>query len=358
MPPRSLLTLIPLGVVGACYSPPEVPIPDPLGRPEAAVIRFQAVDAGTGDALSDPELTVRYLVRAPIMLDVSAVEQVSSLEPYEIRHVIQVENLVVEVRLEAPSYHQLDTVLTVSRGSSAGPLTMRMSRRLDRVARADPPPVEEPETPPPAILRPGGGRATRPPVNTGPDRSALIAGDQAFARSNWLEATEAYRQMPLPEDATSEYGQDYKQALLKQGVAHMNRAEFGAALEVLEHAASFGSPDFQTSLRLAGAQCAVGRTEEGRGTLAEVGRSMNRMTESRQLLVGALIEYERGLCSHGEFDRAETTRERVRTGAAAIQELQAFIDFGRQIVPIPDQVQPAIADAERRIVLIRRQISG
>ena len=39
-------------------------------------------------------------------------------------------------------------------------------------------------------------------------------------------------------------------------------------------------------------------------------------------------------------------------------ELQAFIDFGRQIVPIPDEVQPAIEDAERRIALIRRQIVG
>ena len=221
-----------------------------------------------------------------------------------------------------------------------------------------PPPVVEPETPPPATLPPSGGRATRPPVNTGPDRSALVAGNQAFAGNNWLEATEAYGRMPVPEDANSEYGLEYQQALLRQGVAHENRAEFGAALEVLEHAASFGSPGFQTFLRLAGAQCAVGRTEEGRGTLAEVGRSMSRMSASRQLLVGALVEYERGLCSHGEFDRAETTRERVRTGSAAMTELQAFIDFGRQIVPIPDEVQPAIEDAERRIALIRRQIVG
>jgi hypothetical protein len=325
------------------------------GHPEAAAVLVQAVDAGTGAALSDAEMTVRYLVRSPIALDASSVERVASIEPYEIRHVIQEDALVLEMRLEAGSYHRLDTVLTVPKGTTAGPLTMRMSRRLDIVARAEPEPEPRPEPAPPP---PGGGRGTLPATSTGPDRTALLAGNRAFERGAWLEATEAYARMQLPTDPDSEYGREYQQALLRRGVAHMNRAEYGAALEVLESAASYGTPGFQTFLRLAAAQCAVGRTEEGRGTLAQLQRSLNRRTANEQLLVGALIDYERGLCSHGEFDRAETTRERVRTGSAAIQELQSFIDFGERIEPVPPVVQTAVEDARSRIELIRRRMAG
>ena len=59
---------------------------------------------------------------------------------------------------------------------------------------------------------------------------------------------------------------------------------------------------------------------------AQLERGLSRRTQNDQLLVGALINYERGVCSQGEFDRAETTRERVRTGSAAITELQSFIE--------------------------------
>jgi hypothetical protein len=281
------------------------------------------------------------------------VERVASIEPYEIRQVIQEDALVLEMRLEAGSYHSLDTVLAVAKGATTGPLTMRMARRLDLVARGDAEP--EPEPPPPP---PGGGRGTLPASNAGPDRAALVAGNRAFERGAWLEATEAYARMQLPANPDSEYGREYQQALLRRGVAHMNRAEYGAALEVLESAASYGTPGFQTFLRLAAAQCAVGRTEEGRGTLAQLQRGLNRRSQNEQLLVGALIDYERGLCSHGEFDRAQTTRERVRTGSAAIQELQSFIDFGERIEPVPPVVQTAIEDARRRIELIRRRMAG
>ena len=339
----------------ACYGPPDTPLAEALAYPEAAALLVQAVDAGTGAALSDAELTVRYLVRAPIILDVAEVERVPSVEPYEIRQVIQEDALMVEVRLEAPSYHRLDTVLTVPRGATAGPLTMRMSRRLGLVAAADRAPVPVPEPAP--VIPPGGGRGTLP-GSAGPDRSTLLAGNRAFDRGSWLEATEAYGRMPLPDDPNSEYGQQYQQALLRRGVAHMNRAEYGAALEVLESAAAYGTPGFQTFLRLAAAQCAVGRTEEGRGTLATLERGLNRRTQNEQLLVGALINYERGVCSQGEFDRAQTTRERVRTGSVAIQELQAFIDFGERIEPIPDPVRAGIDDARGRIEVIRRRMAG
>ena len=95
---------------------------------------LQAVDAGTGGGLSNDRLQVRYLVRAPITLDSSAVEEIPATEPYRIEHEIAEDSLVVEVRLEAPSYHRVDTVLAVARGSSAGPFTIRMTRQLGRQA--------------------------------------------------------------------------------------------------------------------------------------------------------------------------------------------------------------------------------
>jgi hypothetical protein len=234
-----------------------------------------------------------------------------------------------------------------------------MSRRLDLVAGGAPTPAPAPTpvTAPEPVIPPGGGRGTLPGTE-GPDRTALLAGNRAFDRGSWLEATEAFARMPLPSSPDSPYGLEYQQALLRRGVAHMNRAEYGAALEVLESAAAYGTPGFQTFLRLAGAQCAVGRVEEGRGTLATLERGLNRRTQNEQLLVGALISYERGLCSQGEFDRAQTTRERVRTGSASIQELQAFIDFGERIEPVPAAVATAIEDARGRIEDIRRRMAG
>jgi hypothetical protein len=353
--PRGLAFLVCSLGLGACYGPPDLPIPESPATPELSRVVFQAVDAGTGSALSDDELTVRYLVRAPVTLDETSVELVPSIQPYEIRHLVQEDALVLEVRLEAESYFRLDTVLSVPRGGSAGPLTMRMSRRLNIVVAAPTPPPSQP-TPDP--VRPAaGGRGALPPASAGPDRSALLSGNQAFQRNSWLEATEAYARMPLPDSPDSEYGQEYQQALLRRGVAHMNRAEFGAALEVLESAAGYGTPGFQTILRLSGAQCAVGRTEEGRGTLAQLERTLSRRSQNDQILIGTLIQYERGLCSHGEFDRAQTTRERVRTGSQAITDLQGFIDTAERIEPVPEAVGPAIVDARNRIEVIRRNMS-
>jgi hypothetical protein len=353
---RRVATTLILGSAAACYAPPELPPEEPLANAEPAAVLVQAVDAGTGAALQDPELTVRYLVRSPIVLDEAAVERVTSREPYEIRHVIQEDSLVLELRLEARSYHRLDTVLAVARGATTGPLTIRMSRRLDMLVAGQPPAAAPTPAQRPAA---SGTLGSLPPtVDTGPDRTALLAGNRAFERGSWLEATEAYARMPLPEDPNSEYGREYQEALLRRAVAHINRAEYGAALEVLESAAGYGTPGFQTFLRLAAVQCAVGRVEEGRGTLAQLERTLSRRTQNEQLLVGGLIQYERGICSHGEFDRAETTRERVRTGSAAIQELQSFIAFGERIEPVPPLVQTAIEDARSRIEEIRRRMVG
>jgi len=349
--------LLPLAL-GACYGPPDLPLPGASATPELSRVVFQAVDAGTGSALSDPELTVRYLVRSPVSLDETAVERVPSVQPYEIRQLIQADQLVLEVRLEADSYFRLDTVLSVPRGGSAGPLTMRMSRRLNMVASGPEPERADPEPAP--VTRPsGGGRGNLPTTSSaGPDRAPLLRGNQAFQRGSWLEAAEAYARMPLPDDPDSEYGQLYQQALVRRGIAHMNRAEYGAALEVLEAAAGYGSPGYQTFLQLAAAQCAVGRTEEGRGTLAQLDRSLSRRSQDDQLVLGALVRYARGVCSHNEFDRAQTTRERVRTGSQAINELQDFIEFAERIEPTPQPVQTPLEDARNRIETIRRRMAG
>ena len=117
-------------------------------------------------------------------------------------------------------------------------------------------------------------------------------------------------------------------------------------------------PGPQAYLRLAQTQCAVGRVEEGRGTLALLDRAKNRLGAVEQSTVAAMIAYQRGVCSHGEFDRAQTTRERVRTGAQAIQELNAFVEGARRMSPVPPEIVRAVADAEQRVEDIRRRAGG
>lgn len=314
---------------------------------ETTELVLQAMDAGTGSLLQDEEMTVRYLVRKPIVFDVASVSRVPTTEPYEISHEVGEPELVVEVRLEADSYHRLDTVVSVPRGGTEGPLTMRMSPRLDRVADL---PEEEPDPEPEPVQR------EPTPAEIG--RAAKLAGDRAFQRESWLEATEAYQRMPAPADDMGEYGREYLQARIRQGEAHINRSEYGRALEIFEEAVEMESPGPNANLRLAQTQCAVGRTEEGRGTLALVDRAKNRLGAVERSTVGAMVAYQRGLCSYGEFDRAETTRERVRTGAQAMQELNAFIEGARAMSPVPPRVYRAVEDAERRVEEIRRRAGG
>jgi len=334
-------------VLGACYTPPDPPPTHRIGALEPTEVVFQAVDAGTGSALRDEEMTVRYLVRKPVVLDVTSVDRVPSIEPYGISHEIGDPELVLEVRVEAGSYHRLDTVLTVPRGQSAGPLTLRLSRRLGRTAGV--PASEaapEPPVPAPAVAA------------TVTQRSAMHEGDRAFQRRAWLEATEAYQRMPAPDDEMSGYGRDYLEAKIRQGEAHIHRSEFGRALEIFEEVVEMASPGPSAYLRLAQSQCAVGRTEEGRGTLAQIERAANRMQALQRSTVSAMVAYQRGVCSHGEFERAQTTRERVRAGAQATQQLNAFVEGARAMSPVPPQVYNAVQDAERRVEEIRRAMGG
>lgn len=307
---------------------------------ETTALTLQAVDAGTGAALSDDRMTVRYLVRAPIVFDATAVDEVPAVEPYEIEHQVAADELVVEIRLEADSYHRLDTVLSVPRGSSSGPMTMRLSRRLDRATTRRTPTV----TPPPATTTPAS------------DRTAMQEGDRAFTQESWLAATEAYQRMPAPDDDMSDYGRDFRDGKLNQGIAHINRSEFARALEVLEEVADMPEPGAEAYLRLTEAQCAVGRTEEGLGTLGELGRMRSRMSPLEQNYVSAMMAYRRGVCSHGEFERAQTQRSRVSSGARAIQELNAFVEGARAMSPVPPAVVDAVGDAERRVEVIQRRM--
>ena len=128
-----------LMVLGGCSADPG-PAPDsaPTGPAERSEVVFQAVDAGTGGALNDAELTVRYLVRYPVTLDAADVVRVASAEPHRIAHEVSADSMVVELRLEAGSYHRLDTVLSVAKGATTNPLTVRMARRLERTASTAP----------------------------------------------------------------------------------------------------------------------------------------------------------------------------------------------------------------------------
>ena len=321
-----------------------------LGAPESSELVFQAVDAGTGSALQDAQMIVRYLVRAPITLDASAMERVASAEPYRITHEVAESDLVVEVRLEAASYFTIDTVLSVPRGQSGGRFTIRMARQLAQSARTSAAPT-----------RPTGGSApvSRPAAATATiDRSALDAGNQAYARGDWLAATTAYERMQAPSDPSSAYAGEYAEALVQRGIAHINRSEYGGALEALETAMNLDDPGFEAYLRLGQTQCAVGRTDEGRGNFAALARVVNRMPPAERPFATAMTEYYKGRCSEGDFDRAEATLERMSAGAGAIREYEEFIELAANVSPSPAELQAAVDDATQRIAGVRARIRG
>jgi tetratricopeptide (TPR) repeat protein len=356
---RCLSALAAAALFGACSAEPPVPPQIALGEPESSELVFQAVDAGTGSALQDAQMMVRYLVRAPITLDASAMERVASTEPYRIAHEVAESDLVVEVRLEAASYFTIDTVLSVPRGQSGGPFTIRMARKLAQSARTSAAPtrptggsapVSQPAASPPSA-RPAAATATI-------DRSALDAGNQAYARGDWLEATTAYERMQAPSDPSSAYAGEYAEALVQRGIAHINRAEYGGALEALETAMNLDDPGFEAHLRLGQTQCAVGRTDEGRGNFAALARVINRMPPAERPFATAMTEYYKGRCSEGDFDRAEATLERMSAGAGAIREYEKFIELAGNVSPSSAELQAAVDDATQRIAGVRARIRG
>jgi len=343
---REAPILLSLALLAGCSSEAEPTRDAPARAAEPSEVVLQAVDAGTGAALTDGQFTVRYLVRAPITLNASAVEQVPASEPYRIAHAVSEDNLVVELRLEAESYHRIDTVLTVARGASAGPYTVRMTRRLDRVASTRP--ARSGRTnPAPAATTPS--QPTDP--DAGIDRSALRAGNEAFQARDWGGATSAYLNMVEPPRRTGPYAQAYQQALVRLGVSHINLGEWAGALNALEQAVSFDSPGFNAYLTLGQAQCEVGRSDAGRASLDQIEASS--IPGQERPVVLALVGYQRAVCDQGDFDRAESAIQRVQTGSLTIQAFESFIEQGEALNPVPGRVQQAISQARRRIADIR-----
>lgn len=350
MPRRTTHALVLIALTAGCSPDGEMPTRAPLGPAEGSQVVFQAVDAGTGAALTNRDMTVRYLVRAPITLDSSAVEEVSSTEPYLIRHDVAEDSMVVEVRLEAPSYHRLDTVLAVARGGEAGPFTLRMTRRLERAASGRPASGSTPTAARPQPTTTPAAAATGAPTM---DRAALTNGNRAYSAGDWLQAIQAYQGMRLPGGAGEGDVRAYQEGRVRQGVSHMNLGEYAGALDALEEAAGLSVPSGAASLRLAQAQCAVGRVDEGRRTVGQVERNAARLDSQERPSAMAVTQYVSALCGLSDLDRAQSAVERVRVGGRIIQELQGFIDRAAGVSPRTELLDATAADAQTRIEAIR-----
>ena len=316
------------------------------------------MDAGTGGVLTDAQLTVRYLVRAPITLDAVAAEAVPSAEPYTISQEVRADSLVVEVRLEAPSYHRLDTVLAVARGASVGPLTVRMARILERTATARPAgggsrPAAAASTP----ATGGGGQPAAPPSDpdAGIDRSALQAGDQAFRSGSWFDAAAAYARMPAPT-GTGAYAGAYQQGMVNRGVSHLNLGEMGSAMEALEVATAVGLPSPQAYRYLGHVQCAVGRVDDGLDSLDEVEDAADGVPAGQRGAAVAMGKFEEAACRKIEFDRTEGTLNRVRTSGRAIKEYEDFLEQAGALGSPPAEVRDAVVEANSAIDEIRARM--
>lgn len=356
MSARALSLPVFLLFAAACSGDPRGPLPEaPTGPGQSSEVVFQAVDAGTGGALTDERVTVRYLVRTPITLDAVAAEAVSSAEPYRIAHEVATDSLVLEVRLEAPSYHRLDTTLAVARGASAGPLTVRMSRRLDRAAQA-------PTTRPaaggarPTTPTPAAGQPAPPPdPDAGLDRSALQAGDQAFGAGNWFEAAAAYERMPAPT-GTGAYARAYQQGMVNRGISHINLAEMGAAMDALELATDVDIPNHQAFRYTGHVMCAVGRVDDGLDALDELEDMASDIPASERGVGLAMGKFEEATCRKIEFERTEGTLNRVRTSARAIEEFEAFLEQAGALGSPPAEVTESVTAAQAAIDEIRARM--
>ena len=115
-------------------------------------------------------------------------------------------------------------------------------------------------------------------------------------------------------------------------------------------------PGFEAYLCLGQAQCAIGRGEEGRGNFAVLEREVNRMPPAERPFVSSMIEYHKGRCSEGDFDRAEATTDRLRTGAAAILAYEGFLELAGNVSSASPELQAAIDDATQRIAALRQRI--
>lgn len=342
-----------LALLIGCSGDPEGPLPTTAdGTLVATAIAFQAVDAGTGGPLTDADLTVRYLVREPVTLVAYGTERVPSAEPYRIEERVGSEALVVEVRLEAPSYFRLDTVLSAARGQSAGPLTVRMARRLERAAAG-----AGSGTP---ARRPAAGGASRPAApppdpDAGVDRSALEEGDRLFRAGNWLDAVDAYRRM-TPPTGRGAYARAYQEGLVNQGISHLRVSEMGAAMEVLESALDLGLPNYRAWRFLAHVQCAVGRVEDGLDSLDELEDMAGSIPAGERPEALAFAKYEEGLCRKRTFDRTEGTLNLVGAGRRVVTALEEFVGLAEAVSSPSAELRSAVEEANGIIEEVRARM--
>lgn len=354
---RGLSLPVLLLVTAGCSGDPGGPLPEAATGPrQSSEVVFQAVDAGTGGALIDAQVTVRYLVRSPITEDAVAAEAVSSAEPYRIAHDVAADSLVVEVRLEAPSYHRLDTTLAVARGASAGPLTVRMSRRLDRGAQAPPRPASGSGRPAASTPTSGGGQpVVAADPDAGIDRSALDAGDLAFRSGSWFDAAAAYERMPVPT-GTGAYARAYQQGMVNRGISHINLGEMGAAMEALEAANAVSPPSHQAYRYLGHVRCAVGRVDDGIDALDELEDMADDIPAAQRPAALALGKYEEGRCRKRTFDRTEGTLNLVSAGRSVVSAFEDFVEQGEAVSPATPELTTALEDANRLLEEIRARM--
>ena len=374
----ALVTILVLGSLASCTDGSTGSTEEAEGPPEESELVLQAVDAGTGGALADEEMTVRHLVRSPITLDAFATETVPSTRPYRISHSVGEDSLVVEVRFEAPSYYRLDTAFAVPRGGTAGPLTVRLARRLDRVASTG----GSDSGGAGGGARPGsadGGAAstgsdgastgaagaapetgTTGPSAAGPDagvdREPLEAGNRAFESQDWVGATVAYDRMPAPSDPSGSYGRSYQQALVRQGISHIRLGEWGSALDVLERAAGFPGASALAYYHLGRAECAVGRLDQGRASLDQVEARRSTLPAGERGRYLLLADYQRGICNQLEFERADEPTELLRLGGQAMRTLEAFVEEAEPVASSGSEVAEAVEDARERAEEIRSEL--
>ncbi len=329
-------------------------------EPASSELFVQAVDAGTSGALRDGQVTVRYLVRTPITLDAAAVERVASAEPYRIVHSVASDSLVVELRLEAPSYDPIDTVLAVVRGGSGGTTRIGMTPRTGRVAAAATAPAVSPATAGPTRpAAPPAAAAASPtaaddPADLTVDLSGFRDGDVAFQSQDWRRAIAGYSRM-VPPRGRGPYARQYELALVRLGISQINLGVWQGAKDALSDAVALNLGDYTAYFYLGQVECELGNIEPGRRALGEVGKLAPAISIGQRPIALALTDYQMAVCSHREYRMARTSGDQQRTAARAVADLEAFVERSGAMTPIPPQVQGAVADARKRLTEITRR---
>ncbi len=352
MPRDGTNLLVVLLLACGCADGDRPPDRGPLHDPATSEVTVEAVDASTGSVLLDESFTLRYLARAPITLDATAVEVVPSSQAYRIGHDITEDSLVLELRLEAPSYERLDTVLAVAWGASAGTILLPLTPRPERVAsggggeNTPSTPSNRPPTDPP----PGESGTPSGPI----DRTPLEAGDAAFASADWAGAARAYSRMSTPTDRGDDYALDYELALVRQGISYINLGQWQQAAVVLEEAVDFDFREYTAYFYLGQVQCVLGRYDAGRQSLNYIPDWLTlSISEAQRPIVLTLVDYQLAMCTYNQAQQARTQSDLRSLRDRALVEFQTFVNGAEALVPIPPEVQRALADARQRMAEIR-----